>query len=122
MSNKEFSDDTLNMFIDNQLDSSEMRDIHAAVVADSKVRERVCQLKAIRELVGFAYQNPPRSRYDRRHHDYNMTTWRSVAAALIMSLGVAVGWIANEFGLGESTTGQVTEADNAFEYFSEMNL
>jgi len=55
MTLKDFSEDNLNLFIDGQLDIDEMNEIRQAQLEDKELRERICQLKAVRELVGYAY-------------------------------------------------------------------
>ena len=54
MNIKNISEDKLNLFVDKQLDTDEMNEIHEALLDDKDLRERVCQLKAVRELVGYA--------------------------------------------------------------------
>ena len=59
MNINDITEDKLNLFIDKQLDSDEMNDIHEALLDDKDLRERVCQLKAVRELIGYAYSEVP---------------------------------------------------------------
>ena len=61
MKSKDISEEKLNLFIDGQLDIDEMNEIRQAVLDDKELRERVCQLNAVRELVGYAYKEVPRS-------------------------------------------------------------
>ncbi|MCK4676142.1 MAG: hypothetical protein KAT61_09490, partial [Gammaproteobacteria bacterium] len=66
MNIKDLTEDKLNLFIDEQLDTDEMNEIHQAVLDDKDLREQVCQLKAVRELVGYAYSEVPSSPHDIR--------------------------------------------------------
>lgn len=59
MTSKDITEDKLNLYIDKQLDSDEMNEIHEALLDDKELRERVCQLKAVRELIGYAYSEVP---------------------------------------------------------------
>ena len=59
MSESSYTDEQLNLFIDNQLDTAEKDAIRHSILEDAVLRERVCQLKAVRELVGYAYENVP---------------------------------------------------------------
>jgi len=83
----------LNLFIDEQLDTDEMNDIHEALLDNKDLREQVCQLKAVRELVGYAYSEVPPSRYktpDRRRS--GSYAGRAVAASVTLVVGVLLGW------------------------------
>jgi intracellular sulfur oxidation DsrE/DsrF family protein len=118
MSSNEFSDDKLNMFIDNQLDFNETDSLHKALLEDSELRERVCQLKAVRELVHYAYENPPRSAHERRDKVRKVSyAWRGIAASFVLGVGVLLGWGTNEFSQGGPGT-----ADNAFSFFASQAI
>ncbi|MGB5398422.1 MAG: hypothetical protein WBN96_14845 [Gammaproteobacteria bacterium] len=119
MDNKQFTDEKLNMFIDGELDTAEANELHEAMLQDPQIRERVCQLKAVRELVGFAYQSPPRSNYDRRVHPDGgrNPVWKSIAAGLLVCLGVVVGWSTHQYG--PSVIAGTTTANNVFSYYTE---
>jgi intracellular sulfur oxidation DsrE/DsrF family protein len=119
MDNSEYTDDKLNMFIDGELDSAETNALHETLLKNPELRERVCQLKAVRELVGFAYQSPPRSNLERRVRpdDPRSSLWKGVAAALLLCLGVVVGWSTHQFG--PSVIAGTTTANNVFSYYTE---
>ena len=59
MNHEIYSDEKLNLFIDEQLDFDEIDEIHQAVLKDADLSSRVCQLKAVRELVRYAYESTP---------------------------------------------------------------
>ena len=112
-----YSDDKLNLFIDEQLDFDEMDEMHQAVLKDSDLGTRVCQLKAVRELVRYAYESTPvptsekNNSLDRRKT--NRFMWQSIAASLFMVVGVTTGWVSNNY----AQTGQVVSAAEVFDYF-----
>ena len=119
MDPEQYTDDKLNMFIDGELDAVETNELHQAMLNDSGIRERICQLKAVRELVGFAYQSPPRSNHDRRVRAETGRSglWKSVAAALLLCLGVVVGWSTHQYS--PSVIAGTTTANNVFSYYTE---
>ena len=119
MSSDEYNDDKLNMFIDNQLDIDETGRIHEVLLEDSELRERVCQLKAIRELVHYAYENPPRSAHDRRDRVTKIRyTWRGIAASFILGIGALLGWYTHEYNYESEQN--VATAANAFSFFASQ--
>jgi len=119
MDNKQYTDEKLNLFIDNELDDVEANELHEAMLQDPQIRERVCQLKAVRELVGFAYQSPPRSNYDRRvrSNSGRSMLWKGIAASLVLCLGIIVGWSTHQYG--PSVIAGSTTASNVFSYYAE---
>jgi len=114
MTTMDLSEDKLNLFIDEQLDSDEMNDIHQALLDDKELRERVCQLKAVRELVGYAYSEVPVSKYDIQTQKQSTSIFsRAVAASVTLVVGVLLGW-----GTYQHSPMSVSgiSAENTFQY------
>jgi len=115
MSGSIFTDETLNLFIDEQLDTPEMDEIHHAILVDSKLRERVCQFKAVRELVGYAYEHVPESENENIvTAGYNKYVFQGIAASLLIAIGLVMGWMTNEH---VRSTNQLASSDDVFQYF-----
>ena len=109
-----YTEEKLNLFIDEQLDTDEMDAIHQAVLDDAELRGRVCQLKAVRELVGYAYENVPEpERVAKPERNYTKRTIQSIAASLLIGIGVVTGWMVNEKVTSEA---QLASATDVFEY------
>ena len=114
MSINNITEDKLNLFIDNQLDSDEMNEIHEALLEDKDLRERVCQLKAVRELVGYAYSEVPGSPYEAREKQkFNSTFAKAIAASVTLVVGVLLGWSTYEYSPNAI---QAISAENTFQY------
>lgn len=114
MNIKDITEDKLNLFIDEQLDSDEMNEIHEALLDNKDLRERVCQLKAVRELVGYAYSEVPPSRYktpDRRRSGSYVS--RAVAASVTLVVGVLLGWSTYEY---TPNSVNAISAENTFQF------
>jgi uncharacterized protein len=111
---KELSEDKLNMFIDGQLDTDEMDEIRKILLDDKDLREQVCQLKAVRELVGYAYSDVPEPSGKASQPERPASSARRafVASALLI-VGVIVGWSTYEYS---PNAAQAVSADNAFQY------
>lgn len=111
---KDITEDKLNLFIDEQLDSDEMNEIHEALLDNKELREQVCQLKAVRELIGYAYSEVPPSRYE--HPDKKRSTilfGRAVAASVTLIVGVVLGWSTYEYS---PNAAMAISAENTFQY------
>jgi len=116
MTIKDFSEDRLNLFIDEQLDTDEMNEIHEALLDDKKLRERVCQLKAVRELVGYAYTEVPPSRHENSiQKRTGSIVNRAVAASVMLVVGVVLGWSTYEYS---PSAIQAISAENTFQYIA----
>ena len=114
MNTIDISEDKLNLFIDEELDTEEMNEIHKALLEDKGLRERVCQLKAVRELVGYAYSEVPSS--SSRQVERRRSTpilFRTVAASIMLVVGVLVGWSTYEFS---PNAVNAVSAENTFQY------
>ncbi len=118
MSDIEFTDDKLNMFIDGQLDSDEMDAMHDALLDDKALRARVCQLKAIRELVNYAYDSVPvpDADSDQRTVVRNSTIWKSIAASVLIVFGAIAGWAVND---SYHAVKHVASSDDVFQYYKQ---
>ena len=114
MANQNISEERLNLFIDEQLDSEEMDAIHKAVLEDASLRERVCQLKAVRELVGYAYTDVPASKYIQQQDERKKPVYhRAIAASVLVFVGVLLGWSTYHY---TPHAVKAISAENAFQY------
>lgn len=120
MNDKTYSDEKLNLFIDDQLDTDEKDDIRHSILEDASLRERVCQLKAVRELVGYAYESVPVSDFDSKYQKAGISryTWRGVAASLLLAVGMLVGWVVND----TARSMQIASAADVFQYYKNSEL
>ena len=114
MTIKDLSDDHLNLFIDEELDTDELNDIRQALLEDKELRERVCQLKAVRELIGYAYSDVPGPDYDSQQvkKSYSMFG-RAIAASVTLVVGVFLGW--ETYHYSPQSVDEVS-AENTFQY------
>ena len=115
MSDKTYTEEQINLYIDQQLDTEELDEIRHAILEDAALRERVCQLKAVRELVGYAYENVPVAESESMAgaagaHRY---LWKGIAASLLLIAGMFTGWTVNN----AVHSSQVATANEVFQYF-----
>ncbi len=114
MNSKDITEDRLNLFIDEQLDSDEMDEIREILLEDKELREQVCQLKAVRELIGYAYSEVPPSRFENPHQKrFSSMAGRAVAASVMLVVGVVLGWSTYEYSPNAI---QAISAQNTFQY------
>ena len=114
MTDQTYSDEKLNLFIDNQLDPVDDDAIRNAMLEDAALRERVCQLRAVRGPGGYACENVPvPDADDKRINVPAAYFWKGIAASLLVAVGMFTGWLVND--AAHST--KIASAVEVFQYF-----
>jgi hypothetical protein len=57
----EFSDEFINVFVDNQMTPEEKARVYVHAASDEAFNRRVCELRKIRDLIRLAYRELPKS-------------------------------------------------------------
>ena len=85
-----------------------------SLLDNKELRERVCQLKAVRELIGYAYSEVPPSRHENPAHNRSgLYLGRAIAASVTLVVGVVLGWSTYEYSPNAI---QVISAESTFQY------
>lgn len=102
MKPQNISDEYLNSFIDGQLDSGEK--IHAlnAISQNEQLRERVCEIYTLKEMLKQAYPHPTETAHTSHKHRWHRTLpLQSLAAALLLFVGGTAGWLTHTWATNE---------------------
>ena len=86
------SDEFLNAFVDNQIDSDEKGRAYPLINGDPELNRKVCELRKVSDLVRLAYDNPPapkRRETPRRHLASRLAP---LIAPIVLLIGVTLGW------------------------------
>lgn len=87
---RDYSDERLNAFIDNELGAQESDELLAAIAEDAELSQRLCALRSTKELVRHAYGHLPAAR---RKRDGRYSFWGgAMAAGVALVVGVLIGW------------------------------
>ena len=87
---RDFSDERLNAFIDNELGAQESDELLAAIAENAELGQRLCALRSTKELVRHAYGHLPPAR---RMRIGRFPMWRgAMAAGVALVVGVLIGW------------------------------
>jgi uncharacterized protein len=98
MSNQEISDEFLNSFVDNQLDSAEKTQAFDAISRNESLKDRVCELRGLKELMQHAYSQPlTHTRSSRRLLRPWTNQFQALAACLLLLLGGISGWLTHSW-------------------------
>ncbi len=90
------SDEELNAFLDEQLDSHERDRVLEAINTDVRVNQRMSELRLLRDMVQHAYEEPPhQNRFSGQVSTKSSSRW-AVAASFVLTLGVLLGWFGHQ--------------------------
>ena len=110
----DINEEKLNLFIDGQLDIDEMDEIRKVLLDDKDLREQVCQLKAVKELVGYAYTEVPDCSHEGDDGSRtNPLISTAIAASITLVVGVVLGWFTYEYSPAAK---ELATAENTFQY------
>ncbi len=95
------SDEFLNALVDDQLDSAEKDYALRAVNQDAALRERVCELRGLKEMVQHAYPQATVEQVQRRGRmSLRIPQLQSLAACfLLLLVGGTSGWLIHDLSL-----------------------
>lgn len=100
---KDVSDEFLNAFVDNQLESAEKSMAFDAIERDEALKERVCDLRGLKEMVQHAYHQPPLSKHSPAKQQRSWPPYsQALAACLMLMIGAASGWFGHVWSGGDS--------------------
>ena len=71
---KQYSDEHLNAFIDNQLDTAEKAELLDALRHDDELSQRVCKLQKLHNLVQLSYQSVEVPEHHKRTREHTQAT------------------------------------------------
>lgn len=100
MNIQNISDELLNSFVDSELALNETSEIFSAIGQDDSLKERVCELRSLKEMVMHAYHRPPVNR--RMSPIKRLSSWRIpyfqnmprlATCMLMVILGWGSGWM-----------------------------
>lgn len=95
---KQYSDEHLNAFIDDQLDAKEKAEILDAVRHDTELSQRVCKLQKLHNLIQLSYQSVEvPERHNEKNNLNRALNFRWIAAAsFFLAIGSAAGWVSHK--------------------------
>lgn len=114
MSNKNISDEYLNSYVDDQLESTEKIQAFDIIRRNENLKEQVCELRSIKEAVQYAYNQPPGYM---RPTAKQLRPWRkysqTLAACLLLLIGGVSGWLTHTWSSSGSRHDMTTMLQTA---------
>jgi hypothetical protein len=105
---RQFSDEFLHAFVDNQLTTEEKSQVYLELGPDQAPNRQVCELRKLHELVQLAYQDVPPPPCAQRSAGGKRTGY-GIAASVLLALGIALGM---QLGLPKMGNETATAVDN----------
>jgi len=93
---RKISDEMRGAFVDGELDAAEWACVAGDMAREPALRQDVCELRMLKDMVRHAYAVPPARR--RRAREATGIGWRSLAAAVAFA---AAGWLGHVWWSGE---------------------
>lgn len=98
MNKQNISDEYLNSFVDDQLDSSEKIRAFEIINQNEILKNRVCELSALKVIVKHAYNQPPDYVLPQKRFQRHWTKHiQSLAACLLLLMGGVSGWLTHSW-------------------------
>ena len=92
-----YSDEKLQMFVDDEMNSSDRAEMLEAINWDEQLSNRVWELVQLKDAVRLAYSEPPVPRHNTTDNNAATATpqgWlNAVAAVLLLAIGATGGWL-----------------------------
>lgn len=92
MTEKRFSREFLNAFVDDQLSPEDKSQAYPVLNQDEELNRYVCELRKVRDLVRLGYRNPPQPAIARPMPRRGTWMRSAVAASALLALGLVIGW------------------------------
>ncbi len=107
--NQNYSDEILNAYLDNELTGAERKKLIEDLRGDKLLRQRVCQLEQVRNMVKIAYHD-----VEEKQHEHHVTRKRAgsiaaIAASIFVIVGALAGWYAHQQFRNEASLVQLAE-------------
>jgi hypothetical protein len=99
MSNDQFnySDELLNAYLDDELASEERKRLIVDLRDNASLRQRVCKLEQVRNMVSIAYHDIPEPEKEQSAKQRKTSSLATIAASILVIVGIVGGWFAHSY-------------------------
>ena len=103
---KQYSDEHLNAFVDDQLNTAEKAEILDAVRHDAELSQHICKLQKLHNLIQLSYQSVdvPERHQPNKVQKQNIKFKWFAAASFFLALGSILGWVSHQTMTATSLT------------------
>jgi intracellular sulfur oxidation DsrE/DsrF family protein len=124
-----YSDEKLQLFVDDEMNSSDRAEFMEAISNDDELSNRVCEIIQLKDALRLAYSEPPKSVHGTSPRDaaFQGRGWLNAAAAvLLLAAGTLGGWtLYPQFGASNEATNiaavDQTQSENIILHISKSD-
>jgi len=104
-----YSDEILNAYLDNELAGEERKRLIEDLRENDGLRQRVCKLEQIRNMVSIAYHDIPDPQHNLDSKERGLSSFATIAAGILVVVGVVGGWFGHAYLQQESGLVQLAD-------------
>jgi len=109
MKEQQYSDEILNAYVDGELSADDNNAILNSMKSDKALLRRVRDLERVKSLVGTSFNEVPNSNYEKSIKGNKPSL--SIAASVLLLLGVVSGWIGHDLLNKDETSTQIVVSE-----------
>ena len=98
-----YSDEMLNAYLDNELATEERKQLLEDLRENDGLRQRVCKLEQVRNMVSIAYHDIPVPRHTVDVNNRSFSSFAALAASILVVVSVAGGWFGHSYYQNEKS-------------------
>lgn len=92
-----YSDEMLNAYLDNELAGEERKRLIEDLRDNDGLRQRVCRLEQVRNMVSIAYHDIPDPKGTMKTKYRGFSSFTAVAASIMIIVGIVGGWLGHSY-------------------------
>lgn len=105
-----YSDEMLNAYLDNELAGEERQRLIEDLQENEGLRQRVCRLEQVRNMVSIAYHDIPEPQHHVTTKKRGYASMASIAAGILVVVGVLGGWFGHSYYQAEKSLVQLADS------------
>ena len=92
-----YSDEILNAYLDNELATEERQRLIEDLRENDGLRQRVCKLEQVRNMVSIAYHDIPDPQHNMDTKQRGLSSFAGIAAGILVVVGIVGGWFGHAY-------------------------
>jgi len=105
-----YSDEMLNAYLDNELAGEERQRLIEDLRENDGLRQRVCRLEQVRNMVAIAYHDIPDPQHTLETKGRNFSSFANIAASILILIGIVGGWFGHSYYQSEKSLVELADS------------
>jgi len=107
---QDYTDEILNAYLDNELATEERRRLIEDIRDNDELRQRVCNLEQVHNMVAIAYHDLPEPQHNIEAKPRRLPSFATLAASILLVCGVVGGWFGHVYLQADKTLLQLADS------------